>query len=149
MERRTLNTLVVDSSVVVKWYVIEEFRNEALAIRDSYLNGMFKLAAPNLMIYEVVNAVRYSRKDIQPEKLKAICESIAKYGFELYELKGEYANLAIDVALENNITVYDASYVALANYLDTILYTSDTKLLQNLKEKYKTKVKHLRDYKTS
>ncbi|MCX8188224.1 MAG: type II toxin-antitoxin system VapC family toxin [Nitrososphaeria archaeon] len=148
MERRTLNILVVDSSVVVKWYVLEEFRSEALAIRDDYLNGLFRLAAPSLMVYEVVNAVRYSRKDIQPEKLKAICESLAKYGFDLYELKGEYANLTIDIAIENNITVYDASYIALAQYLDTSLYTSDTKLLQSLKGNYKMKIKHLKDYKT-
>ncbi len=147
MERRTLNTLVLDSSVVAKWYLLEEFRKEALAIRDDYLNGVFTLSAPTLMVYEVVNAIRFSRKDIQPDKLKAICVSLAKYGFDLYELKGEYANLTIDIALENNITIYDASYIALANYLNTILYTSDTKLLQSLKEKYKVNVKHLKDYK--
>ncbi|RLF22545.1 MAG: PIN domain nuclease [Thermoprotei archaeon] len=142
-----MSIIVVDASVVVKWYVIEDFRDQALALRDDYINGLFKLASPTLMPFEVINAVRYSRKDISPATLKAIMESLVKYGFELYELKGEYADLTIDTALENNITIYDASYVALAEYLNTTLYTADEKLIESLNKKHRKAVKHIKDYK--
>ncbi|MEM1995303.1 MAG: type II toxin-antitoxin system VapC family toxin [Nitrososphaerales archaeon] len=148
MEGETLSeVLVVDSSVVVKWYVAEEFRSKALAIRDDYLKGSFRLAAPTLITYEVINALRYSAKNIKPSQLKEICESIARYGFDLYELKGEYAATTVDAALQNNITIYDACYVSLASHLDTLLYTADTKLMESLKDGYVERVRHLKDYK--
>ncbi|MFN3622077.1 MAG: type II toxin-antitoxin system VapC family toxin, partial [Nitrososphaerales archaeon] len=57
-----------------------------------------------------------------------------------------YADTTIDAALENNITVYDACYVALAFHLHTLLYTADAKLIESLNKKYRVKVKHLKDY---
>ena len=141
-----MSIVVVDASVIVKWYVIEDYRDQALALRDDYINGVFKLAAPALMPFEVINAIRYSRKDISPATLKAIMESLVKYGFKLYELKDEYADLTIDTALENNITIYDASYVALAAYLNTTLYTADQKLIENLNEKHRKIVRHIKNY---
>jgi len=48
--------------------------------------------------------------------------------------------------LENDITIYDASYVALAKYLQTVVYTSDQNLIIELKENFRGYVKHIKDY---
>ncbi|MEM2849523.1 MAG: type II toxin-antitoxin system VapC family toxin [Candidatus Bathyarchaeia archaeon] len=142
-----MDMLVLDASVIVRWYVVEDFRDKALAIRNNYVDGAIRrISAPMLMPFEVINAIKYSRRDISVTTLKSIVESLAKYGFNLYELSGEYAHLTIDTALENNITIYDACYVALAEYLDTVLYTADRKLIESLKEEYRGRIKHIKEY---
>lgn len=42
-----LRPLVVDTSVAVKWYVSEEFRDEALAIFDAMATGAIRGMAPS------------------------------------------------------------------------------------------------------
>ena len=53
--------LVVDASVVLKWYVAEDESTEALRLLD----GEKKLIAPELVVAEVANIVwRLSRNEI-------------------------------------------------------------------------------------
>jgi len=138
--------LVVDASVVVKWYVLEPDREEALRIREDYIDGQVELAAPALMPFEVLNAVRYSADQLEVERLMDVAESLSLYGFRLYRLKGEYARLTARIALENNLTIYDASYVALAERLNTTLYTADERLIEALSGEYRGRVKLLSEY---
>ncbi|MBW1669419.1 MAG: type II toxin-antitoxin system VapC family toxin, partial [Deltaproteobacteria bacterium] len=50
---------VVDASVVVKWFVEEEGSEEALAIRRRYIEEEVEIVAPELIHFEVLNALRY------------------------------------------------------------------------------------------
>lgn len=143
-----MKQIVVDASVVAKWYLIEEYREQALKIRDDYIEGKITLASPTLMPFEVINAIRYSKKKISTQKLKEIAKSIQLYGIQLHELTGTYANLTIETALENNISIYDASYIALAKHLKTITYTADQKLIKTTKNHYRQYVKHISQYKS-
>ena len=45
MERKEV---VVDASVVVKWFVGEEYSREARLLRDAYASGLIDVAAPSL-----------------------------------------------------------------------------------------------------
>lgn len=141
-----MEEIVVDASVIAKWYIIEDLREKALKIRDDYIDGRLRLSAPSLMPFEVLNAARHARKDISPIALREVAESLALYGIRLYELGGEYARETVEAALENEITIYDASYVALAGHLQTAMYTSDQNLIIKLKDDHKRHVKHLKDY---
>ncbi len=138
--------LVVDASVIVKWYVLEPDREEALRIREDYIDGRIELAAPALMPFEVLNAVRYSSDQLEAERLMDIAESLSLYGFRLYGLQGEYARLTAKIALERGITIYDASYIALAERLNTTLYTADEKLVEAMGEEHRGRVKLLSEY---
>ena len=139
---------VVDASVVVKWYVVEEHRERALKLRDDFIDGKIKLAAPAIMPFEVLNAVRYSKRTIEAETLKAVAESLALYGFELYSIRDRYAELVVEVALDNDITIYDASYVALAKHLRTVVYTADRELIAGLSGEYRDLARDIREYGT-
>jgi len=141
-----MEVVVVDASILVKWYVVETFREEALDLRESYLKGDIELVSPAIMPFEVLNAVRYAKREIDEEKLKKVSRSLSLYGVQLYQLQGDYIDLVIETSLHNNITVYDASYVALAQYLETILYTADEKLIEKLSDDYTKYVKHIRGY---
>ena len=141
-----MEEVVIDASVVVKWFVIEENREKALRIRDDYIDGKLTLSAPSLMPFEVMNAVRYAKKDMNAERLSQISESLSLYGIKLHNLKDEYAKATIRAVLDNDITIYDASYVALAEHLKTIMYTADVELVGNLIKKSKEYVRYMSEY---
>ncbi len=82
-----------------------------------------------------MNALRYSNLYTEPD-LKKAATSLNSYDISLYTLEGDYADLTVDAAEVNDITIYDSSYVALALKLDTKLLTADKKLLKRLKGKY-------------
>jgi len=133
--------VVVDASIIVKWFLEEEFSNKALQLRNDYIRGIIAIAVPSLLEYEVLNALKYSGV-YSVEELKEIGIALNKYGFEVYELEGKLKELAIEIALKNNITIYDASYIALAKHLNTILYTADKELIQ----KFPNTAIHIKQY---
>jgi predicted nucleic acid-binding protein len=145
-EQSQVENLVVDASVVVKWYVMEDHREQALKLRDDYVEGRFTLIAPSLMPYEVLNAVRRAKKDISIETLVTVAESLTLYGIMLHELRGELANLTVKTAIENEVSVYDAAYIALAKLSGTTLYTADERLKESLTRAYQKYVAHIKDY---
>ena len=126
---------VVDASVVVKWFVEEEGSDKALEVRDRYVNGELKLIAPELLPFEVLNALYYKRLFTIGE-LKSVSEALDAFFFELYPRRDECAKLTLEVAQENIITIYDAAYVSLAILKNTRLYTADAKLKERLTGKH-------------
>ena len=130
-----MSAVVVDASIIVKWFVEEEGSNEAIKIRDEYINGDVKLIAPELINFEVLNALHYKGL-FSEDELKRISEALDAFSIELHSLRGEYATRTIEVAYKNNITVYDAAYISLAIMKNTHLYTADRKLKNKLRENY-------------
>ncbi len=122
------NVLVVDASVVVKWFVLEEYSDEAGLLKRAYVEGLVDLASPSLLLYEVLNALKYSAA-FGEDELKRIARVLEDYQFTLYPLQGELAQKTVEIAMRKGVTIYDASYVALAHMLDTVLYTADEKLI--------------------
>jgi len=51
--------LVVDSSVVIKWFSDEEDTEKALKIREDFLKGKNIIAVPDIQIYEIANALSH------------------------------------------------------------------------------------------
>jgi len=51
---------VLDSSVIIKWFNQEQFTKDALSFREQLLNGETKIVVPDLLIYELSNALRYN-----------------------------------------------------------------------------------------
>ncbi|ADI31899.1 type II toxin-antitoxin system VapC family toxin [Staphylothermus hellenicus] len=121
--------VVVDASVIVKWFVEEKYSREAWLLRDAYVDGLIDINAPSLLPYEVLNALKYSGA-FGEDELKKIGEALDDFQFTLYDLKGELSMKSIEIAMRKGITVYDASYVALAMMLNTKLYTADEELIR-------------------
>lgn len=139
-----MEEVVVDANVVVKWFVEEENSDRALWLRDRYIDGKIKIAAPELIIFEVLNALYY-KKLFSESEMKEISESLEAYSFTLYPLKGEYAEKTLEIAFKNDVTVYDASYIALAMIRGTQMYTADERLIKKLKEDYLKYVKNIKE----
>ena len=135
--------IVVDASVIVKWFVEEKYSKEALIIRDSFTEGLVDIVAPSLLYFEVLNALKYSGA-FGEDELKKVARILEDYQFTVYELRGAYAEKAVEIAMRKGITIYDASYVALALIEETELYTADEKLLTKTQDL--EIAKHLRNF---
>jgi len=129
MERKEV---IVDASVVVKWFVEEEYSREARLMRDAYANRLIDIAVPSLLPYEVLNALKYSGA-FGEEELKEVAKTLEDFQLTLYNLEGKLAEKSVELAMRKGITIYDASYVALAQILNTELYTADEKLIRKVR----------------
>ena len=138
-----MSEIVVDTSVVVKWYIPERHHEQARALRDAYLDGKFDLVAPALMPFEAVNALKYSGH-YEGERLEEASESLPEYGIDLVPINK--TSPVAEIANTLDITVYDASYIALAQKLDTKVYTADGNLLDGLEGDYSELADHIRTY---
>lgn len=136
--------LVVDTSVVVKWYIPEQHHEQARALRDDFLNGTHDLYAPALMPFEAVNALYYSGH-YDGERLVEAADSLGEYGIELVPFQSVGALAEITTAI--GITAYDAAYVALAVERDATAYTADSTLLADLEgSEYEGAVSNIQTY---
>ncbi|PSQ28857.1 PIN domain nuclease [Halobacteriales archaeon QS_9_67_15] len=138
-----MSEIVVDTSVVVKWYIPEQHHEQARALRDAYLDGEFDLVAPALMPFEAVNALKYSGH-YEGERLEEASKSLPEYGIDLVSFNK--TGSVTEIANNLDITIYDAAYIALAQNHDTKAYTADGNLLDNLKGDYSELAEHIRTY---
>jgi len=119
---------VIDASIAVKWFIKEEGRKAAINLRDMHIREEIVLVAPELIILEILNSLRYKNND--KEKLKEINENLIKIQIEIVPLNKFLMEKAIAAAVEYNLTIYDALYVAIAQINGIELITEDEKLLK-------------------
>lgn len=122
------NQFVVDSSVVTKWFLVETDSDKAITVRDRFATGRLKLVAPTLLFYEVTNALRFSGV-FDATDLSLAARSLSKYRFEMWRPRGWLLELSAQLSVREEVTVYDACYVALARRLSSKLITEDKELL--------------------
>ena len=79
-----MDVLVVDSSVVIKWFVPEPYSPEARHILKTYQAGTLTLLAPDLLYAEVGNIVwkKHRMQDITADEAQAIIKEFQNLIFE-------------------------------------------------------------------
>lgn len=119
---------VVDSSIVTKWFLVETNSEKATSLRNEFATGRLRLTVPTLLFYEVTNALRFSGVFNETD-LALAARSLSKYRFGIWRPRGKLLELSVQLSVRENVTVYDACYVALAKRLKTRLVTEDKELL--------------------
>jgi len=116
--------IVLDASVVV-----ELLTNGALAdsIRNDLAGRDESFIVPHLIDVEVVSAIRrlVAGRRIGSERSDRFLEGLAALPAERYSHTPLIGRIW---ELRHNFTAYDAAYIALAEAMDAVLYTSDQKL---------------------
>ena len=127
---------ILDASVVLKWFVDEEDSDQALRLREEFFRGEREIVVPDLLLFEVANALRYN-PGFTAEEIKEAVKTLFDLGIDIitptYSLLAE----AIELAKSLDVTCYDAAYVALAGELGFELITADGKLYRKVSEKMK------------
>jgi predicted nucleic acid-binding protein len=134
--------VVVDASVALKWYVTENWTEEALQMVDDYQKGKIDIASVTLMPFEVLNALRYAQGTNIME-LQKVARSLEKLCMDLHQLEGQLSMRTMENALRYGITIYDSSYLSLGETQDAEVYTADMGLLRKTPE---TRLKPISSY---
>ena len=119
-------TKIIDASIVVKWFVVEENSKKALDIRNDHINGNIKIIVPDLTFIEVLNALKYKGKT--EEDLKEANKDLWDIQLQIIKTTSFTLNKAIEIALKHDITLYDALYISLSTIYGCPLITADKKL---------------------
>ena len=116
---------MVDASVAVKWFVPEKHYEEALRLRDAYLDGRVDLVSPGLVVYEVANALRFHRVyKLSLEDIVSAVKDIVDLGV-VRRLTLEAWLRAVELSVNMGVSIYDAVYGAMTLILNDVLITSD------------------------
>jgi len=137
----------VDASVIAKWILPGEPHQEnAVRLKEDHVSGLVELCAPSFVVEEVANALwrgvkleRISVEDAQ-EALKALGDM----RIELCELDWVHVSEGLRVACESGLTVYDASYLFLADEMGVRFVTADERVYEMARERFR--LLHVREY---
>ncbi len=132
---RCPKTLVVDASVVAKWFIRESGMDKAIQIRDGQLDGRLELIAPDLLVYEVSNALRF-RPDIDEVASAENMGSLFAFDIGLLSPSSSSSTRAISEARRLDLSVYDAYYLVTAETFEAGLVTADTELAARAGEEH-------------
>ena len=125
--------LILDASVVVKWFSEEEYTEKALEIRKKIRTGDERIVLPDLLLYELANALRYN-PCFDAGDVRDAVNSIMDMGMDIITPTPEIINSAIALAFKYNTTVYDSFYLSLSKELGIPFITADRKLYEEVKE---------------
>ena len=117
---------VLDTSVVVKWFSCadENDLEKSLMLRQEHIENPGMFVIPDLLYYELANALRYNPRFSSKDAVMAM-DSLFKLDIETKSVTSESIRTAVSLAYEKNITVYDACFLALAQELGGVLITAD------------------------
>lgn len=145
--------LVVDNSMALKWYLPEEFTDEALRAFYAGRDGRALLVAPTLIHAEFGNVLwrQYEDGKLSLEEINYYWTDFRGTPVYLFETE-PLVSAALDIATECKCTVYDGLYVALAEAQrddgqeGTVVLTADETLLRKLEgTPYEELGAHVRD----
>jgi predicted nucleic acid-binding protein len=119
---------VVDSSVVVKWFLPEPSRQEALRLLRLYRDDKIKLIAPTLLMSEVANVLsKRVRRGLTTVSMAMDAYRLLKINAPLLVDDRLVIDEAMTLALGSGQAVYDCLYLALALRRGCDLITADLK----------------------
>ncbi len=120
--------VVVDTSVALKWFLSEEGSDQAESILRSEV-----LAAPDMLLYEVTNVLQW-RNDLTDKDRRDLFAKFLNYDVQMFALPSHKFGRVVDLSQEFDITTYDASFIAMAELLETDMVTADRRLLKKVKK---------------
>ena len=123
--------LIVDASVVIKWFVVEDLLDEADRLRPL----IAELSAPDFLLVEIGNiAWKKTRQGIlRPHDATRIVAHLRRSGMRLVPTTSLLDN-ALQLAQDLDHPVYDCLYVALIEMLDAMFLTWDRELYAKLSQ---------------
>jgi predicted nucleic acid-binding protein len=120
----------VDASVGIKWFSSENEDKVEIAqiLQEKNLAGEIEIIVPDLFFFEIINSFLY-KKNSNSDSLLHILDSLKFMHMQIVYPDMALMEDVLKIAYKQNITFYDALYVAVAKKQDCILLTEDKKLL--------------------
>lgn len=126
-----MNRIVADASFCGAWLLPDEHSGRAEKVLAALLRKECELWTPSLWIYELANMLRsaHRRKRIDERAVFDGLELIAKVPVKRLDIPESLAvERMAQLALQYDLSLYDAAYLELADRLRAPLHTADTRL---------------------
>jgi predicted nucleic acid-binding protein len=144
---QTIERLVVDCSIVVKWKITaEDYAAEAEECLLDWQKQAVEICAPNLLQSEVMSAFlrAHRRGRVTDAVARAAIQDLLALPFLLFEV-APLVMAAFEIAQQHNQRSYDCIYVALAVREGIELWTGDQRLYNALRAHFAC-VRWIADY---
>ena len=128
----------MDSNILVKLVLAEPGSKEARKSIENFLRKGYSLYTVDIALAEGLNAIWKHvkiHKDLKTEEAKSAVQDLTKIHDKLNILKThELSEETAEIALTQNITIYDSLYITATRKLKATLYTADRKLHNTAKK---------------
>jgi predicted nucleic acid-binding protein len=127
---------VVDASVILKWYIPDEAHEEqALALLQQCTTRELEILAPSLLTYELMNGlvIACRRVRLDQNTISLSFSGFMSLGIRFYEVSF-FADKVLHYCRLYGRSVYDSSYLALAEQEGVDLITADERLFNSVQK---------------
>ena len=137
--------IVLDASVAVKWFneKNENYVKNAVKIQEQKISGLLEIIVPDLFFLEVLNAF-LTKSGFSPGDISIIQQSLHKLNLKIAYPDNAILEDTVKIASDNDLTIYDSLYIAVAKVCEAPLYTEDKKIL-SCRNKYKL-IRHIKEF---
>ena len=122
---------LLDTSVAVKWFIREEDSEKAVDLRHAHGRAEILLHAPDILLLELTNALRYSPL-VSAEEIPQALRLFPGLGITIIPFDLDALISSVPLSLEHDLAVYDAYFLALARAMEIPLITADQRMLSRL-----------------
>ena len=132
-----MKQIVADASFCGAWVLADESSGAAESLLARIISGSVQLVVPALWHYEMLNLLRSAvrRKRLAKEDLDLTVEALERVPMTLEDLPGAPARRRIlHLAMQFDLSSYDAAYLELADRFKISLQTNDAKLAAAAKQ---------------
>lgn len=121
-------SIVLDTSVLVKWFVNEHGSDSSRKIRSQQVAGKLVAHVSELALAELANAL-FSSGNLSKTDIANSVKAVMAINVAVHKISDVVLE-AVEIAWEKNLTVYDAIHLALADKLNAKLATFDNEILR-------------------
>ena len=132
-----MKQIVADASFCGAWVLADESSGAAESLLARIISSSVQLVVPALWHYEMLNLLRSAvrRKRLAKEDLDLTVEALERVPMTLEDLPGAPARRRIlHLAMQFDLSSYDAAYLELADRFKIALQTNDAKLAAAAKQ---------------
>ncbi len=132
-----MDKIVLDSSVMIKWFVAEPLSSESRKLLDDYQAGKLLVLAPDLLNAEVANIVwkKHRFQGLARPDADQIIDAFRALEIAFIP-NSVLLEDAFHIAIEHQRTVYDALYIALSQREQCPYITADERLVNAISKAF-------------
>jgi predicted nucleic acid-binding protein len=134
-----MDKVVIDTSVIVKWFVQESDTTKAQNILEQQKNNKIQIILPDVVLLELINALYWGKKIPYRNIVKAL-KAMSKIRIIYKKAHDSLLLTTLSLMTKHKIQSYDALFIALAEQEKCPLITADYK---HHKKRFSKRIKYL------
>ncbi len=130
-----MDKLVLDASIVLKWFFKEKNSLKALRIQKKLKDGKIKIWVPQIFFFEVINVIK-TKSISTAQDVDLATQILFELPFINQKTNQELLEKANFYAQKFDLSIYDAAYIATANINQAVLIAADEKMTKKVNLKF-------------